>query len=68
MNERSLPAKTFAWQVGYGAFTVSSSQLPQVRRYVKSQKEHHQKRSFQEEYLAFLNGNSLKYEADHLWG
>ena len=68
MNERFGPAKMFAWQVGYGAFTVSSSQLNSVCRYVECQKEHHAKRSFKEEYLAFLKGNNLAFDAEHVWG
>lgn len=44
----------FAWQEGYGAFTVSKSQLPDLIEYVKNQREHHRTRTFQEEYRAFL--------------
>lgn len=47
-----LGLKDFAWQEGYGAFTVSKSDVDDVRRYVQNQEEHHRKRSFQEEYRA----------------
>src|ERR1700722_14913157 len=51
-EEIRLPA--FAWQEGYGAFTVSASQCETVRRYIAGQEEHHQTRTFKEEYLEFL--------------
>jgi len=46
-----LGDRTFAWQEGYGAFTVSASQRAQVREYIARQEEHHRKRTFQEEYV-----------------
>src|SRR4029079_10151222 len=44
----------FGWQEGYGAFTVSASQIEAVKSYIADQKEHHRKKTFQEEYLEFL--------------
>ncbi|MBN8596780.1 MAG: IS200/IS605 family transposase [Planctomycetes bacterium] len=44
----------FAWQVGYGGFTVSKSVLPRVVRYVENQKEHHQRVSYTDEFLKML--------------
>ena len=44
----------FAWQEGYGAFTVSPSQAAAVSAYIGNQEEHHRKKTFQEEYIAFL--------------
>ena len=44
----------FAWQDGYAAFTVSQSQLDDIRAYVRSQREHHRTKTFAEEYRAFL--------------
>ena len=49
-----LGVRSFAWQEGYGAFTVSASQLETVRRYIQQQEEHHRMHSFREEYLALL--------------
>jgi len=43
----------FAWQTGYGAFSVSESNVPEVSRYIAKQPEHHRKRSFQQEFVAF---------------
>src|SRR5436305_5329816 len=46
--------KCFTWQEGYGAFTVGISQKDDTIRYIQSQAEHHRKRSFEEEFIAFL--------------
>src|SRR5918999_4984069 len=48
------PHKPFAWQRGYGAFSVSESNVPEVLRYIARQKEHHRKVTFKEEFLEFL--------------
>ena len=52
----------FGWQDGYGAFTVSRSQLPGVVSYVANQREHHKKTTFQEEYRAFLQKHGIEYD------
>ncbi|MGA9040481.1 MAG: IS200/IS605 family transposase [Terriglobales bacterium] len=57
----------FAWQTGYGVFSVSESNVAAVTRYIASQEEHHQKRSFQEEYVAFLKKNNVIYDEKHIW-
>ena len=58
----------FAWQDGYGAFTVSKSQLPDVIRYVEAQREHHSQQTFQEEYRALLDKHGTDYDERYLWG
>ncbi len=57
----------FGWQEGYGAFTVSSSQLPVVREYISKQEEHHRKRSFEEEYVELLKRCGVEYDGRFLW-
>ncbi|HEX3659728.1 MAG TPA: IS200/IS605 family transposase [Pirellulales bacterium] len=52
----------FAWQSGYGAFTVSYSALDSVRRYLASQKEHYRVRTFQEEFLALLRRHEVAFD------
>ena len=52
----------FAWQDGYGAFTVSKSNLPSVIQYIQDQREHHRVKTFQEEYLAFLDRHGVVYD------
>jgi hypothetical protein len=57
----------FAWQEGYGAFTVSASQLEQVRAYVPKQDEHHRGTTFQEEYVAMLQRGLVQFDDRYLW-
>jgi len=57
----------FAWQKGYGAFSVSESNVPAVSRYIATQEEHHKKRTFQEEYVAFLKKNNVQYDERYIW-
>jgi putative transposase len=58
----------FDWQDGYGAFTVSKSNIPDVISYIQRQREHHRKKTFQEEYLEFLRANGIEYDERYLWG
>lgn len=64
-NEIGLAA--FSWQEGYGAFTVSPAQIDAVRKYVKNQEEHHQRKTFQAEYLEFLKLGRVEYDERYLW-
>jgi hypothetical protein len=57
----------FAWQTGYGAFSVSESNVPAVSRYIATQEEHHKKLTFQEEYLAFLKKNKIAFDERYIW-
>lgn len=59
--------KRFGWQDGYGAFTVSKSNVPEVAVYVRDQREHHRVKSFQEEYRALLQKHGIEYEEQYLW-
>lgn len=52
----------FAWQEGYGAFTVSASQREDVRRYIQNQEAHHRRRSFHEEYLELLKRSGVEFD------
>lgn len=57
----------FAWQDGYGAFTVSKSNLSEVICYVQNQQEHHRTKSFQEEFLSFLIRHEIACDEKYLW-
>jgi REP element-mobilizing transposase RayT len=57
----------FAWQTGYGAFSVSESNVPEVSRYIANQPEHHRRRSFQQEFVAFLRKNRIAYDERYIW-
>ena len=57
----------FHWQTGYGAFTVSQSQVGRVRRYIQNQEEHHKGRSFQDEFRALLRAHGVEFTEEELW-
>jgi putative transposase len=61
------PTHEFAWQTGYGAFTVSASNVDQVRHYIANQEEHHRTVSFQEEFLALLTRHGIEYDDRYVW-
>jgi REP element-mobilizing transposase RayT len=58
---------SFGWQAGYGAFSVSASQVRAVRAYVEGQAEHHRVKTFQEEFRAFLRRYQVKCDERYLW-
>src|ERR1043166_1415793 len=58
--------KDFTWQRGYGAFTVSRSNVDEVRRYIAKQKEHHRKISFRDEFVEFLKANGIEYDERYI--
>ena len=59
--------KEFAWQSGYGVFSVSESNIPTLTKYIATQEEHHRRRSFQEEFVAFLKKNKVAYDLRYIW-
>ncbi|MDR2409447.1 MAG: transposase, partial [Bacteroidales bacterium] len=59
--------KNFHWQDGYGAFSVSQSQLKIVRQYILSQKSHHEKQQFQNEFRQLLINYNIKFDERYVW-
>ena len=59
--------RRFAWQTGYGAFSVSASSQRAVERYIQSQEQHHRKMTFQEEFITFLRKQGLAYDERFIW-
>jgi REP-associated tyrosine transposase len=57
-----IGARQFAWQEGYGAFTVSVSQREAVRRYIEQQAKHHRTRTFRDEYLELLRHHGVEFD------
>ena len=57
----------FAWQGGYGAFSVSRSRKDSVVRYIAGQKDHHKTVTFKEEFVAFLEKYGIEYDEQYLW-
>ncbi len=64
---RAKWSSRFAWQTGYGVFSVSESHVGAVEKYIANQEKHHQKKSFQEEFVEFLKRNSVSYDEKYLW-
>ena len=58
----------FAWQEGYGAFTVSKSGVEAVVGYIQRQRAHHQGSDFQVEYREFLERHAVEYDERYVWG
>jgi REP element-mobilizing transposase RayT len=58
----------FAWQDGYGVFSVSKSNVPKVIEYIKKQREHHSKQNFEDEYIELLKLHGIEYDEKYLFG
>jgi len=59
--------RSFHWQSGYGAFSIGQSQAISVKRYIRAQKAHHRRMSFQDEYRKFLNAYEVEYDERYVW-
>ncbi len=66
INEKKFLRTKFTWQVGYGAFSYSQSQIDNVVKYILNQEAHHKKKSFQEEYIDFLKSFNVKYDERYI--
>ncbi len=65
MNEHG---RGFAWQEGYGAFNVSASKVDTVAEYIRNQREHHAKMSFEDEFLALLKKHGIEFDMKCVFG
>src|SRR5258708_17112683 len=63
INQNQLIKGRFAWGVGYGAFSVSHSDVGRVARYIANQEEHHRKRTYSEEYAMFVKRYGLEWRS-----
>ena len=68
LHENISSFRNFAWQEGYGAFSIGASQVDEVAAYIARQEEHHRVKSFQEEYLNYLKEYRIEYDERYLWG
>jgi len=59
--------KNFEWQKGYGAFSVIPSNIGGVKNYILNQESHHQKKTFQQEYVELLELGGIEYDENYLW-
>lgn len=67
INDNKLVKGKFNWQVGFGAFSYSKSQIDSVIKYILNQEQHHKKKSFNEEYLDFLKKFGIEYDERYLF-
>ncbi len=67
IHETDPTLHDFAWQEGYGAFSVSASMTDKVVQYIRNQKEHHRELTFQDEFQSFLKRHEQDFDADRLW-
>ena len=68
VNEHVEPGRRFQWQRGFGAFSVSESQVARVRRYIQNQESHHTRVSFKEELIDLLEKHGIEYDERYLLG
>src|SRR5262249_31057694 len=66
-EDKGIPRAKFGWQSGYACFSVSQSNLSSAHRYIAKQEVHHQKVSFQEEFLRFLKEHEIEYDERYIW-
>jgi putative transposase len=67
MKTKSPTLSDFYWQDGYGAFSVNPYQIDVVKNYIENQEEHHQKKTFQNEYRGFLKKYNVEYDEKYVW-
>jgi len=68
IHKNFIDKNDFAWQEGYGSFSVSYSALDAVKKYIQNQEQHHAKMSFEEEYFKFLKIHGIKYDERFVLG
>ena len=59
--------RLFEWQEGYGAFSISVSEMERTIRYIENQAEHHKKQDFKSEFLAFLDAHEMEYDIRYVF-
>ena len=67
LKTKSPHLAEFAWQSGYGAFSIGFSQLDAVRAYIAAQEEHHRKTSFQDEFRQLLRRYDIEFDERYMW-
>ena len=67
INDHSLTKSRFEWQVGYGVFSYSQSQVDKVYKYILNQEAHHKKQTFRDEYLDFLKKFKIDYDEKYVF-
>jgi len=67
LKKRAAPLRDFQWQAGYGIFSVSESNVEQVKRYIANQEEHHKRISFQDEFRELCKRHGIEIDERYVW-
>ncbi len=67
INANKFVMGHFNWQAGYGAFSYSYSHIDSVVKYIQNQKRHHQKKTFRQEYIEFLEKFHIEYDERYIF-
>jgi REP element-mobilizing transposase RayT len=67
IKDRDVHFKGFQWQAGYGAFSVSQSNVDQLAAYIKNQEEHHRRFDFKAEFRRLLERHGIEYDERYVW-
>jgi REP element-mobilizing transposase RayT len=67
IKTKGTALRSFAWQEGYGAFSIGQSQVEALQRYIAAQKERHRKQTFEEELVNLLKKYQVEYDERYLW-
>jgi hypothetical protein len=67
IHKTFITEQDFAWQQGYGAFSVSESLGDKVKSYIANQAQHHRKMTFEEEFVSLLKRHGIQYDPQHIW-
>jgi REP element-mobilizing transposase RayT len=67
LKTKGPPFRNFHWQKGYGAFSIGQSNVAALKRYIRGQKQHHRRVSFQDEYRKFLKRYEIEYDERYVW-
>jgi putative transposase len=68
VHETFSEHKSFEWQEGYAALSIGVSQVPDTKQYIANQREHHRTKTFEEEFIAFLERHGIEYDPRYVWG
>jgi REP element-mobilizing transposase RayT len=67
INQKRYTRSKFYWQSGYGAFSVSESQLSKLKEYIQNQTDHHKGKTFKEEFISILEKHKIEYDSEYIW-
>jgi REP element-mobilizing transposase RayT len=67
IKTKATQFRNFHWQKGYGAFSIGQSNVEQLKRYIRNQKQHHRRVTFEDEYRDFLKRYNVQFDERYVW-